>query len=198
MTRSINIYEAKARLSQLIREIEKNGNTVTICRNGKPVADLIRHQKKANPLIQDPALKGTRLRLAIGTKVMFLLDTHAFVWLVSDQKKLSESAKRLIGENAGNLFISSITAFEIALLVKRERLILPLAPSEFMDRAMVQHGIEEFFINRQILFHAVSLPDIHNDPFDRIIISTAHLSKMAIITKDRNIRSYLRITVVWD
>ncbi|GAG57305.1 unnamed protein product, partial [marine sediment metagenome] len=76
--------------------------------------------------------------------------------------------------------------------------ILPLAPSEFMDRAMVQHGIEEFFFNRQILFHAVSLPDIYNDPFDRIIISTAHLSKMAVITKDRNIRSYLRITVVWD
>ena len=128
---------------------------------------------------------------------MLILDTHAFIWLASDQELLAGAAKAAIRANSENLYISSITAFEIALLVKRERLNLPLAAKEFIERALKQHNIEELLIDRSILLRAASLPDIHNDPFDRMIIASALIHNMPIITKDAKIQKYPGITTVW-
>ena len=58
MTKKINIYEAKASFSKLINEVENQGNTIIICRNGKPVAKLISHKCIIDPLKQSPELKG--------------------------------------------------------------------------------------------------------------------------------------------
>ena len=54
----INVYEAKAHLSKLIRQVEKSGRPITLCRGGKPVVDLVPHPRKKNPLAPDPALAG--------------------------------------------------------------------------------------------------------------------------------------------
>jgi len=72
---------------------------------------------------------------------MLLLDTHAFVWLASDQTQLTPVGKKRIRQAAGRLFISSITGLEIALLVKRGRLELPVQPLTFIDQSLHQHGI---------------------------------------------------------
>jgi|ETNmetMinimDraft_26_1059896.scaffolds.fasta_scaffold424137_1 prevent-host-death family protein len=56
----VSTYEAKAHLSQLLAQVEKTGRAITICRNRKPVADLVAHKKTEDPLQQDPALKGAR------------------------------------------------------------------------------------------------------------------------------------------
>ena len=56
MKNSINIYEAKARLSRLIAEVQRTGKSITICRNSEPVVDLVPHRKSTNPLKQDPSL----------------------------------------------------------------------------------------------------------------------------------------------
>ena len=63
---------------------------------------------------------------------MLLLDTHVFVWLASAQKNLSVRAKQAIQQNADELFMSSISALEIAILVKRNRLRLPVGAEEFV------------------------------------------------------------------
>ena len=60
MATLVSTYEAKAHLSQLLAKIEKTGRPITICRNRKPVADLVAHREAADPLRQDPALKGAR------------------------------------------------------------------------------------------------------------------------------------------
>jgi len=62
MRNTVNIYEAKAHLSKLISQVEKTGRPVTICRNHEPIADLVPHRRHADPLQQDPALKGARFR----------------------------------------------------------------------------------------------------------------------------------------
>ena len=129
---------------------------------------------------------------------MILLDTHAFVWLTSDNSMLPDKAKAAITEHALSLCISSITALEIALLVKRERLILPLPVTEYIEKALSFHEIRECLPDRKILIKSAELPDIHNDPFDRIIIATALVHDMPIITKDRKFTGYPNIITIWE
>jgi PIN domain nuclease of toxin-antitoxin system len=95
------------------------------------------------------------------------------------------------------LYVSSISALEIAILAKRNRLSLPVGVAEFVDRALKQHAIHEVPLDRQIAIASAGLPDIHNDPFDRIIIATARLNGMAILTRDRIIRQYPDVIVIW-
>lgn len=128
---------------------------------------------------------------------MLLLDTHALVWLASTPKNLSARAKRAILQYAGELYVSSISALEIAVLVKRNRLSLPVTPAEFMDRALKQHGIHEVPVDRRVAIASAGLPGIHNDPFDRIIIATARLNDMIILSRDRVIPQYPEAKVIW-
>lgn len=60
MATLVSTYEAKAHLSRLLSAVEKTGRTITICRNHRPVADLVAHRDVADPLVQNPALKGAR------------------------------------------------------------------------------------------------------------------------------------------
>ena len=75
--------------------------------------------------------------------------------------------------------------------------ILPLGPSEFIDRALRQHGIGEIVLDKNIAIASTCLPDTHSDPFDRIIIATAQLHGMSIVSKDRLLRSYPQVSIVW-
>jgi len=128
---------------------------------------------------------------------MLLLDTHAFVWLASDQRKLTKTAKDALREHAGALLLSGISGLEIALAVKRGRLELPMDPETFTLRALEQHGIEQIPVSAVIGCRAAHLPDIHNDPFDRIIIATAQYHRAGILSKDSTIARYPDIEVIW-
>lgn len=128
---------------------------------------------------------------------MLLFDTHALVWLASTPKNLSDRARHAIRQHSDELYLSSISALEIAILAKRNRLSLPVAVEEFVDRALRQHGIHEIPLDRQIAIASTRLPDIHNDPFDRVIIATAQLNGMSILSKDQIIPQYPEVKVVW-
>ncbi len=128
---------------------------------------------------------------------MILLDTHTFVWLASDPARLSKPAYEAIGKFQTGLLLSAVSGWEIALLYKRGRLLLPVAPEVFLERAVARHGIHELPVTRQRALEAVSLPDIHNDPFDRILIAEALGRKCQIITKDSVIPTYPGVSAVW-
>jgi PIN domain nuclease of toxin-antitoxin system len=128
---------------------------------------------------------------------MTLLDTHAFVWLASDQGALSSAALAAIKKDRNSLFISVATGWEIALLHKKRRLTLPLPPRAFVDKAMRRHGVRELPLKMEIAIAAVALPDIHNDPFDRILVAEALHHKCRIVTKDETIPLYPGVNAVW-
>jgi PIN domain nuclease of toxin-antitoxin system len=128
---------------------------------------------------------------------MLLLDTHALVWLASDQRQLTPAGKVCIRQAAGRLFVSSISSLEIALLVKRGRLELPLAPQLFIEQSLRQHGIEEIPVDTAIAVACAALPDLHNDPFDRIIAATALARGLDVLSKDTMLPQYPGLTVVW-
>ena len=128
---------------------------------------------------------------------MTLLDTHVFVWLASDQGALSAAAHAAIKKDRDSLFISVVTAWEVALLQKKGRLFLPLPAEEFMQRALRHHGVQELQLQRKIAVAGVSLPDIHNDPFDRILVAEALHHKCRIVTKDEKIPLYPGVKAIW-
>jgi PIN domain nuclease of toxin-antitoxin system len=128
---------------------------------------------------------------------MTLLDTHTFVWLASDQSSLSSVAFSAIKKDRGSLFISVVTSWEIALLYKKGRLLLPLAPSEFVEKAMQRYGVQELPLRSEIAMAAVALPDIHNDPFDRILVAESLHNKCRLVTKDEKISIYPGVEAVW-
>ena len=126
-----------------------------------------------------------------------ILDTCALLWLASDQGKLSTAAKETIGGNAGNLFVSAITAFEIAVKARSGKLELPMSPRAWSEGALAFHGVREIPIDSSIALGAVELPPLHNDPCDRLIVATALQHSMPIITCDRLIAQYENAEVIW-
>ena len=128
---------------------------------------------------------------------MIILDTCALLWLAADQKKLSPKAKKAIEHNADSLFVSAITAFELAVKCRNGKLKLPLPTLDWYIQALDFHGIKELPVTGTIAVHAVQLPLLHNDPCDRMIIATAQMHTMKILTCDELIAQYKNIDLVW-
>lgn len=128
---------------------------------------------------------------------MILLDTCTLLWLTTDQAALSDVALAKIGKSRGALYVSAISAFEIAIKVKKKKLILPKRPLEWFALALSLHGLQEIPISADILGLSVDLTEHHQDPADRIIIATAQLNKMTLLTPDRHIHQYQEVKVLW-
>ena len=128
---------------------------------------------------------------------MILLDTCTLLWLVTDQTSLSGPARAAIAKSAGSIYISSISAFEIAIKAKKKKLILPLPALEWFKLALSLHGLSEIPIQAEILGQSVALPPHHHDPADRIIIATAQLNGLTLVTPDQHIAHYEGLRIVW-
>ena len=131
---------------------------------------------------------------------MILLDTHCLFWWTSDPRHLSSVAATAIAAErpGGDILISSITAWEIAMLVARGRLGLSMGISDWL--AVVEEIGEVRFIpvDNAIAVDAVTLPgEFHKDPADRLIVATARKLGVAIVTADEKIRSYAHVRTIW-
>jgi|SRR6185295_863851 len=131
---------------------------------------------------------------------MILLDTCALLWLAVDQSKLSSIAKRALEANAGTLFVSAISAFEIGTKLRRGALALParsaLGPREWYDEALAFHGLRELAVTGSIALDSTLLPAHHRDPCDRIIVATAREQVLPVVTPDPLIAAY-EVQIVW-
>lgn len=128
---------------------------------------------------------------------MLLLDTCTLLWLAADQDRLSKPAKDAIREHADRLFVSSITAFEIAIKARSGKLELPMEAGAWFEKALRHHGLTEVAVDGAIAAGSVNLPPLHNDPCDRIIIATALRHNMAVVTSDAVIAQYEKVRVIW-
>lgn len=131
---------------------------------------------------------------------MILLDTHALIWYLSNPEELSIKARQAI-ENAvynNELYVSSITAWEIAMLVKRGRLELTMDVKDWIAIAESLPYLHFVPVNNRIALKSVNLPDFaYPDPADRIIIATSILLKASVITRDNRILSYQHVNSIW-
>ncbi|MBA3920712.1 MAG: type II toxin-antitoxin system VapC family toxin [Nostocaceae cyanobacterium] len=117
-----------------------------------------------------------------------LLDTHAFIWWVTDDSRLSSTAGRIIA-GGNTLFLSAASAWEIVIKVRLGKLDLPEPPETYIPSRL---AINRFEIPIQMVhaLQVINLPDLHRDPFDRIIIAQSQFEKLPIITVDSLITRY--------
>jgi PIN domain nuclease of toxin-antitoxin system len=131
---------------------------------------------------------------------VIVLDTHAWVWFVSNPEKLSREAKEAIDASLQEkgAFISSISAWEVALLVAKERLKLTMEVSEWIGKSERLPFLSFVPVDNAIAVTSVNLPEpLHQDPVDRIIIATAMTMGASVVTKDQKILDYPHAKAIW-
>ena len=130
---------------------------------------------------------------------MILLDTHAWIrWLHPELGQSLPPQLRYWLENADAVFaISVISCLEVAQLIKKGRLWLPLPLPQWYEAALGDSDIITLPLSPNLLFASTQLPDIHHDPADRIIIATAQAYDAYLITKDEDIQKYPNLRTLW-
>lgn len=128
---------------------------------------------------------------------MLLLDTCSLLWLTSDQERLSQNAILSIQKNTGSIFVSAMSAFEIGIKCQKKKLTLPLSITEWFSKAVELHGLIELPITAKIAMFSTQLPKLHDDPVDRLLVATAIVHKLSLLTPDRHIRQYDSVQVIW-
>ena len=115
-----------------------------------------------------------------------LLDTHTFVWCLSDVPKLTEEARTAIAEPRNDVFVSAVTGWEISVKRAKGRMIAP-------DNLSAMIG-EKGFIHLPLTFHhaeqAGNLPMHHRDPIDRLLVAQAQAEGLILVTRDAFIPLY--------
>jgi len=125
-----------------------------------------------------------------------LLDTHAFLWWITDAPKLSSRAREIIGDGNNELFLSAASGWEIGIKVQLGRLELPKAPDSFIPEQLQINAIKSLPIQMTHGLHVAMLPSYHRDPFDRMLIAQAELENLPILSGDPAIARY-GIEVIW-
>jgi len=127
--------------------------------------------------------------------VKLLLDTHAFLWFMAGDPRLSGTARRAIEDNEGELWLSAASVWEMAIKSSLRRLTLPARTSDYIADK-VQRGLQILTIDWPVAAAVERLPFHHRDPFDRLIIAQAQVERVDVVTKDRVFRRY-GVKVVW-
>lgn len=131
---------------------------------------------------------------------MILIDTHVLLWWLSNPEQLSKKATRAIEETISDntIYVSSISAWEITMLVEKKRLVLTMGVKDWIIRSEALPFIKYVPVNNSIAIKSVQLQgNIHNDPADRIIVATALLMNAQLVTKDERLRKYEYIKTIW-
>ena len=129
-----------------------------------------------------------------------LLDTHAWIWWLTEDRRLSKRAKSAISaaRSAQDLWISLISVWEVAKKVEKTQLVLDRPVEQWLDEAVAAPGLGVWELTRPILVQSCALPQpFHGDPADQILVATARRHGAVLITKDQRIRQYAHVQTLW-
>ena len=125
-----------------------------------------------------------------------LLDTSTFLWIANDAPELSAHARELFVDPGNEVYLSSVSAWEMAIKYALGRLPLPEPPERFIRLQREQHGIEPLPLDEEAALHLTRLPLLHKDPFDRMLICQAIVHGLVILTPDQLIYQY-PVRTIW-
>ena len=121
----------------------------------------------------------------------YLLDTHAFLWWVSDDPMSSSAAREAIADGANEVCFSVVLAWEIAIRHAIGRLHLRQPPKLFLTKQLPKSGFVVLGIRLDHALELLELPNIHSDPFDRLLIAQCRCDGFTLISCDRMISRYV-------
>ena len=129
-----------------------------------------------------------------------LLDTHAWLWWVTEDRRLSQRAKATIqkSQREDALWLSLISMWEIGKKVEKDQLVLDRPLDQWLDLATTLSGLHLAELTRPILVESCQLPrPFPGDPADQIIVATARHHEAVVVTKDRRIQDYSHVRSIW-
>lgn len=125
-----------------------------------------------------------------------LLDTHTFLWWNIDDPQLSPIARDFIVDRRNELYFSAASAWEIAIKAGRGKLVLPEPPEKYVATRLALHRIHALPIQLSHALRVYELPELHRDPFDRLLVVQSQMEDLPILTADENIRRY-SVETIW-
>jgi PIN domain nuclease of toxin-antitoxin system len=125
-----------------------------------------------------------------------LLDTHTFLWAVWEPERLSELAQAKFLDIENELLLSAASYWEICIKHSVGKLILAQGWQEILDREIAANGIQWLSIEKEHCQAILTLPQIHGDPFDRLLVAQALHEGLSIVTRDVNIAEY-EVETIW-
>jgi PIN domain nuclease of toxin-antitoxin system len=114
-----------------------------------------------------------------------------------EPRKLSATAAREILRVKEDIYISSVSAWEIALKFHKGKLRLSCPPEEWYELARTRHRVQEAALRGLEATASCALPRLHADPCDRLLIVTAQLRDWTLLTPDDHIRAYPNLKTLW-
>jgi PIN domain nuclease of toxin-antitoxin system len=132
---------------------------------------------------------------------MYLLDTHTFIWAMLEISKLSKEAKEIISDRHNEIFVSTITFWEIAFKVSIKKLSFEEVdikdfPKYAKEMGFILMDMKEI---ETITFHKLPLKENHKDPFDRMLVWQAITNGMILISQDNSLKQYEEngLRIIW-
>ncbi|WP_287407995.1 type II toxin-antitoxin system VapC family toxin [Oceanithermus sp.] len=125
-----------------------------------------------------------------------LLDTHVFLWWISDDPRLSPAAREAIADGASEVFLSAVSVWEMVIKMGLGRLELPEDLESFLARQLQVNGFRPLAMTLPHALAVRHLPDVHKDPFDRLLVAQAQHEELVLVSRDAVVRRY-PVPVIW-
>jgi PIN domain nuclease of toxin-antitoxin system len=120
----------------------------------------------------------------------YLLDSHILLWWIFSDKRLSENTKNLMASPGNALYWSAASSWEISIKYQLGKLELKYPPEKMIPEHLRINNINTLPIRDEHAFLAGRLPDIHRDPFDRMLAAQAIIERLKIISSDNVFSKY--------
>jgi PIN domain nuclease of toxin-antitoxin system len=132
---------------------------------------------------------------------MLILDTHVLLWWVNGSDLLSNAAEKAIKRTltrGSEIIVSSITAWEVSMLIDKGRLSLSMDVESWFAEISQIDGVRFLPVDNEIAIKSTVLPgSFHRDPADRMIVATARKLAIPLVTADEKIRNYDHVKTIW-
>ena len=120
----------------------------------------------------------------------YLLDTHVWLWMMLTPERLGDAARAAIGSTDHQTFVSVASAWEVAIKNSIGKLPLNRSVAELVDASKRDFDLTLLAIGLEHALLAAELPQLHKDPFDRILIAQSRVEGAVLVTGDESVYRY--------
>lgn len=120
----------------------------------------------------------------------YLLDTHVLLWWEDNSPRLSSGQRAVLEEPGNEIVLSAVSVWETAIKAAQGKLVLPREPLSFFQRVVEKNGFTVLPVHLSHAAQVFSLPRVHTDPFDRLLICQARSEGLVVLSSDAIFASY--------